>query len=244
MKVTDFAVEEFSDKSEWKRAAVYDAQSYQKYVDELMGPFAEMVPKKFDPEKFIKVGEHMRFAYRDMPTPSGLSHIHHKHGRGLALFNGEVSIPILYEGSTDGTTRTWMSITPQEVVTCLEALPFAKGHVIIGGMGLGFLARKVLDLPHVTKVTVVDLNNDVLETFGRPIVEKYGPERVRLAHADFYTWCDCTNEFDSCLVDIWPGIGDSFEDKKYRKLKKKLEQAGVPVWAWTYHAYRHWRFWI
>lgn len=235
MKKPKVKVEKFSDESKWKRAAIYEANSFQTYVDDLMGSFATMVPKKFDPERFVKVGEHMRFAYRDMASGGGLLHIHHRYGRGLVLFDAEVSIPVLYEG-TGTDTRTWMSITPQEVVTCLEALPFAKGHVVIGGMGLGFLARKVLDLPHVTKVTVVDLNKDVLETFGQPLVEKYG-SRVRLAHSDFYVWCDGAKDFDSCLVDIWPGIGDSFMDDSYRKLKKKLDSQGIPVWAWTFHSY-------
>jgi spermidine synthase len=62
-----------------------------------------------------------------------------------------------------------MSLTPTEVMTQRGGVRAARGAVLIGGLGLGWLLRKVCETPEVEKVIVVEISREVLEWYG------YGP---------------------------------------------------------------------
>jgi len=71
----------------------------------------------------------------------------------------------------------WMSLTPMEIQSAALALHRAKGHVVSGGLGLGYFALRVAAKPEVTKVTVFENEPLVIEWFqrmfkGRPELAK------------------------------------------------------------------------
>ncbi len=63
-------------------------------------------------------------------------------------------------------------------------------RVLVGGLGLGYTARTVLDDPRVASVTVVDALEDVIDWHRRgllpEVAELASDPRVRLEHADFF----------------------------------------------------------
>lgn len=61
----------------------------------------------------------------------------------------------------------------------------ATGHVLIGGLGIGFVNCKLIEMPHVLSVTIIENSQEVID-----LVWPYCPkdERFSLVHADIDTW--------------------------------------------------------
>jgi hypothetical protein len=59
-----------------------------------------------------------------------------------------------------------MSDTPDEQRDHLEAVNRAKGHVLINGLGIGMVLAAILKKPEVTKVSVVEIDKDVMSLVG------------------------------------------------------------------------------
>jgi len=149
--------------------------------------------------------------------------------RGHIKFDGPVHMPILAKLNSYGQLRVWMSLSPMEVMSQMNGFHLAEGHVLIGGLGMGWLTQKVLQKPGVTQVTQVELDPDILSFFGEPLVNDYG-SKIRLVHADVWKYLDnsALSRFDTILLDIWPGYTDARRDPNFRQLKKDHTR----VWAW------------
>jgi hypothetical protein len=142
--------------------------------------------------------------------------------KGVVCFSGEVEIPNQTEYG-----QAWMSLTPMEVLSQRPGIKRGRGKVLVGGMGMGWFARKMLERQQVKHVTVVDKDPGVLEYFGNPLKDEFG-DRLTLIHGDFYD--QNANSFDSVLADIWPGIYDISCDKQFLKIAASHPNA----WGWGY----------
>jgi hypothetical protein len=143
-------------------------------------------------------------------------------------FDGVVSIPIL-AGSTG---NPWMSLVPMEVLTLRKLIRYAKGNVGIAGMGLGYLATRVIESPRVTELTVYERDPAVLSFFGESVVKR-GQElgkSVTLVEADAYKvdW----HVHDQALWDIWEGGSDSSDDWQFWIIAEELREAGKSCHGW------------
>ena len=97
----------------------------------------------------------------------------------------------------------------------LAALDRADLDVVVGGLGLGYTARAVLENAHVRSMIVVDALAEVIEWHAQGLLplgkELTGDPRCRLAHGDFFAMAasvegfDAVSKarrFDAVLVDI------------------------------------------
>jgi hypothetical protein len=147
-------------------------------------------------------------------------------------FSGPVYIPIIAKKDKDPEKdEIWMSLTPMEIFTLRPALEIAKGNVLIAGLGMGWLTQRVLELETVSSVTQIELNSEILDFFGKPLINKF-PDKIRLINQDIWEFIRQNNvkNFDTILFDIWPKINDSKRDKNF----KKLMAAHPNVWGWGY----------
>jgi len=69
-----------------------------------------------------------------------------------------------------------MSDTPDEMRDHIEFVIKAKGHVLINGLGLGMVLAAVLAKPSVERVTVIELEQDVIDLAG----PHYACERLEI----------------------------------------------------------------
>ncbi len=167
-------------------------------------------------------------AWRRFPDPEDYSWVKNtlpmqRRGRetGNVTFDGPVQIPIL---ATE--TDTWMSITPMEILSLRAGLRFARGKVLVGGLGMGWFARRCLEREQVKNVTIVERDPHIISFFGEPLRREFG-DRVRFVHGDAFK--DVRHaRFDSVLYDIWPACGDSNHDSRWRELARTHGNA----WAW------------
>jgi hypothetical protein len=99
--------------------------------------------------------------------------------------------------------RVWMSNHPQEVYSHYQCLTGLKGHVLVGGLGLGMAVKLLRKNPAVTKITVVERSQDVINLVAKYVISP--PDEV--VCADLFKYLrECKKEkakFDSAYYDIW-----------------------------------------
>lgn len=198
-----------------------DGKKYRDYIHKLLTPLVRCHGEIPMMEKKVpNVGKDLFFYRRMLPKDYPLSMMNRRDNIGYVQWDTEVDIPILAS-----TRHLWMSFTPNEIVTQRPGIKKAHGTVLVGGMGMGWFARRCLERDNVTKVTVVDKSCDILDYFGMPLLEEY-PDRLELVCDDAYQMK--VHQFDSVLYDIWPNMGASLDDARWHKLIGKHPNA----WAW------------
>lgn len=244
--------EPWSEKIKWGKTLMIDHVSYLAWVKEVFPQLDSFTPGYWDDPKTTKVAigdkilvarkypymvKKHRYAGCGVPfflignrpedyvmRRAGLDTFYGARKRGKAYFTDEVIIPALVEANG---SDCWMSMTPNEVISQRGGVKKGRGTVLVGGMGMGWFARRVLERKKVTHVTVCDIDKAVLDYFGKPLKEEFG-DKLTLVHGDIYD--QDAFKFDSYLSDIWPSVNDSPDDRKFQAIKASHPNA----WGWGY----------
>jgi len=103
-----------------------------------------------------------------------------------------------------------MSDTPDEIADHLEAVQLASGRVLINGLGLGMVARAMLERPEVEHVTVVELSADVIKLVGPSLKAYTDAGRLTIVNADAMSYTPSAGErFTVVWNDIWDVISSA-----------------------------------
>jgi spermidine synthase len=135
----------------------------------------------------------------------------------------------------------------------LAQLAAEELDVVVGGLGLGYTARAVLEDPRVQSVTVVEALCEVIEWHQRELLPDTdglaSDPRARLVHGDFFAMTDTTagfdqgnpgRRFDAILVDIdhtprhllHPSHASFYTPAGLRLLARHLTPGGVfALWS-------------
>jgi hypothetical protein len=124
----------------------------------------------------------------------------------------------------------WMSDTPAEINDHYHPVKNAKGHCLIGGLGLGIIVEACLRHSEVTKVTVLELEPEIIEMVGGYLLKKWGKERLELIQADVLEWKPPKDaHYGMAWFDIWPSIcQDNWDEMKllHRRYGRKADWKG------------------
>ena len=143
-------------------------------------------------------------------TPMGAISLRRRHDPALGV---EV-----YEAKLDDEFLMSSLFTVAEIELArlgLAALPGDDLDVVVGGLGLGYTARAVMDDSRVRSLTVVEALADVIDWHERGLLPESealtADPRTRLVHGDFFAMAasregfdprDAGRRFDAVLVDI------------------------------------------
>jgi spermidine synthase len=113
-----------------------------------------------------------------------------------------------------------MSDTPMEHRTNVEVVDRAHGYVFIAGLGIGMILIPILQKPEVTKVTVVEKSQDVIDLVG----PNFTNPKLEIVCADVYNYIPQTGtKYDTIYFDIWPNLS-SYELRDMERLHKRYQK--------------------
>lgn len=157
---------------------------------------------------------------------SGSLAIYQGRKKGTVFFDDSVVIPRVsrYEGGF--TPRVWMSYTPMECLSQRAGLKMAKGKVLIGGLGMGWLANRVAAKKQVTEVVVVDRDADIIRLAAPCCLSP----KTTVVRGDVWKEVDDYDDDWTFLFDVWPGYGSNKD--KPEMLRFKQQRPRAKWWAW------------
>jgi len=109
------------------------------------------------------------------------------------------------------------------------------GNVLVGGLGLGLIVYSLRINPHVKKIDVVEINEDVIKLIA-PLLPK--SKRIRIFHDNIYEFENSQTEYNTVILDLWVKSED--EDGRpmvtemlasYAKFKVKYPKARIFIWG-------------
>lgn len=191
---------------------------------------------------YLVVSPNKRWAYAEKWCPAAYEcPFMYGRKRGVYMFDAPVRIPALYERAKyreeEWNVSPWMSITPMEVLTLRSGTRRAKGCTIVAGLGLG---HQLIDVSHrkqVSKIVLVEKDEDLVHWLLPRIREHMKNPvypRFEVVIGDAYKVMPKMTA-DVALVDIFPGYGGNERDRD--KLREACPNIGF-VWGWGCGAYR------
>jgi hypothetical protein len=163
---------------------------------------------------------------------------------GLVMWNGGVVLPKLVDMNRETNTgamfdpnipeyvratwgAVWMNMTPAEIISQRSAVTKATGKVVIGGLGLGWLLRKVCEKEAVEEVIVVEKSQELLDWCGYDLCRQY-PKVKDVICNDIYQEVD-RHPDHIFLLDIWLTHRGASRDHKLKAVRSKMTDR---LWAW------------
>ena len=97
----------------------------------------------------------------------------------IGFFENEFMFPTILENN-----RIWMTITPNEIETM--NVDEAFGNVLAFGLGLGYYAYMISEKENVDRITIVDINDDVIHLFQKYILPQFkNAHKIKIIKAKF-----------------------------------------------------------
>jgi hypothetical protein len=130
--------------------------------------------------------------------------------------------------------NVWMSLSPMEIESQGIGIEFARGHVVIFGMGMGWAAAMSALKPEVERVTVVELDDDIidlhrrLDLFAR--LPGHAGEKVRVIEGDALEWKP-DGHVDLLMPDIWLDMVSWERAEETREMQDNVGADGVYFWG-------------
>lgn len=186
----------------------------------------------------MRNGKVKRYAHvLDIPEGvSGSVRVTHKHypaGQKLqtgnirtALFGQKIQNlrfdqPTRWHELSEEGQGVWMTDLPIEQRQCDELIRHATGHVLVGGLGLGYAVVALAARKRVKAITVVEKSEDVIALTWeatKAAVEKIRPGlSLSIVHEDLFTYLGAGREapgiewplYTWALFDIWQMDGET-----------------------------------
>lgn len=162
----------------------------------------------------------------------------------LVLCPGYWSAPSLVTGIAALVRRgeTWMSMTPMELESQEIGVRLARGHVVVMGMGMGWSAAVSALREEVESVTVVELDEDVLELHRRLDIFSQLPAaaraKIRVERGDAYRWTP-PGPVDLLMPDIWLPLVSDGRVEEVRRMQANVQARAIYFWGQELEIARH-----
>lgn len=115
-----------------------------------------------------------------------------------------------------------------------EAVDQAFGNVLTFGLGLGYYAYMLSEKDNVESITVVDINENVIDLFTKYVLPQFNNAgKIKIIKADAFEYAQkhmSKGKYDFVFTDLWHDVSDGIV--MYLKMKKYEKQS--PNTAFTY----------
>lgn len=153
------------------------------------------------------------------------------HRRGKVAFDSDVVVPVLYRHKHN--FDVWIGLTPAEILSQRQGVRLAQGHVLLGGLGLGWLLRKVAAKKTVKKITVVEISDELLQWYGHDMCQRVAAEtgkEITVICGDVLEHMGKHGSDVRHIIDIWPDFPTYVTDlpKPWREAIGSVQH----FWGW------------
>lgn len=148
----------------------------------------------------------------------------------ISCFIEKFKFPVIFQKSIQST---WMSVSPNEVFTMEKPIKQAKGKVLTLGCGMGYFAYMVSLKAEVESVTIVELEQSVIDLFETFILPQFdNKDKITLIKADAIEYMRNLEDgqYDFCFADIWIGIDDIQPYFAVKEIGKKFRKTAIEYW--------------
>lgn len=128
----------------------------------------------------------------------------------------------------------WMSLNPNEINTMKPYINNARGNVLVGGLGLGYVAFQMSLKSNVSHITIIEKDPEVIKIFKNHIFDFFpNKNKIEIVQDDFIKYMKThrnLQEFDYIFADLWhtPEDGLPLFDKIIKI--SKLKNVKVDCW--------------
>ena len=154
--------------------------------------------------------------------------------RGKWAFSSDILIPRIWQCTDYHTWKMWMSYTPFEVASQRPGIKMAKGHVVVAGLGMGWMLARVMAKKSVRRVTLVEKDQCLCDWILPAVRARHltADKQMDVVIADARSAVpDMTA--DVALWDIFAGMGDV---DAYDEQKMHAKCPGIgKTWFWGAH---------
>jgi hypothetical protein len=143
--------------------------------------------------------------------------------KGFDFFQAVRPLPIK---SLQVGDKTWMVDDPPHWWAMEEHATFYRGHVVVAGLGLGLIVHALAACPDVERVTVVEVEPDVIT-----LVQPHLPPnaKVEIVAGDFWDW---EGQPDGVFYDLFVGDGCALASEAVRtmiELRQRFPGATIRI---------------
>ncbi len=129
---------------------------------------------------------------------------------------------------------TWMSLTPHEIESQELGCRFARGHTVVMGLGMGWIALNMALNPAVNQITVIERDPEVIALFDfAKLLEQVPPEvrkKLRVVEADALDW-QPRQAVDFLFADIWRDLAEANALPEVRCMQQHVNAKEVYYWG-------------
>ena len=142
-----------------------------------------------------------------------------------------LKFPVLYEKSDN---KCWMSVEPFEINSFKKIINDAQGNVLLLGLGLGYLPYMLSIKDSVSKITVVEIDEEIINIFKENIFcwfENKDKVQIINDNACDYLRQNDLNKYNYINMDIWKTTSDMLP--YYLQtigIEKKYPQVNFSYW--------------
>lgn len=148
----------------------------------------------------------------------------------LGFFTKEFKFPTVFENGVE-----WMAIKPNEIETMKPHIKKMQGNVAVFGLGIGYFAYMISEKKEVSKITIIERDESVIELFKSHILPQIpNKEKITIVKCDAFDFAKHQMEkysFDYAFVDLWHDVSDGVEMYiKMRKSEKYSPKTKFSYW--------------
>ena len=146
--------------------------------------------------KYLDYEPYQLFAYDDIKINK------HKEYSRVGYFDHKFSYLALTEGN-----NIWMSLNPNEIETMKPYIDKGKGHVLVLGLGMGYVPFMLTAKDEVKSVTIIEKDKEIISLFNS-LIYPFFPhkEKIRIIEDDALKYLQKAEKepsFDYIFADLW-----------------------------------------
>lgn len=105
----------------------------------------------------------------------------------------------------------------------------AEGSILLGGLGMGYLVKRLLEKSKVTDITVIEINKDLIDFISSLVDDN----KVTIINQDIFTWkCPKEKHYDYAFYAIWKSIFQKGMNNDINNIKNRYKDSISYQEAW------------